>query len=644
MNSLKAHIYIVLLLLLGNSMCFSQGLKFDYQYDINNANSFSNTVFKYGDRYCVFGLCSNSLTGQQNGLSLLVTDTFGIEVSQQQFYHPDNNLFFSNSVHNFVQLQKNYVIFSGHIQVAFEHRRGALVKFNLSTKDTAWVKTYTEPGDTTKFLTSTFLADSSIIVFGERYYQVGMNGFTKAFIMKIDKDGNYKWHKYISNWVNHYYWFQKIIKLNESDFVVAGTKLFDVCNPQGFIMRIDTNGNKQYELGLSGINFTYVHDMIQLSDNSFLIGGSHISFNDCNNNKSRRFLYKFNGSNGLKIKSQIYNNPTISANSFLTLSQTQSGKIWAGGVTGNPGNQYQSTGDFTMFNSNLDSLQRVVLTEFNSGDNSVPYSLLNTKDGGFVTAIYHTPNQSQQKNRLLKADSTGCYSQIFPNVIVNSGTLCLGNSFTLVPFGAQTYSFSSGTPIVTPTISTSFSVIGTNSLGCVSATPAISNVTVLALPLPTVSASTSNTLMCIGETVTLTASGADTYTWNSLDSGPEIYVSPISNTVYIVTGKNTFGCHDMVTINQLVDPCAGMEEVNENSANVNIFPNPFKDNIQINIAAQNLNKLFIRISNTLGQTVKELREINENNQIQLTEFSAGIYFVQIINSGKVISSKKIVKE
>ena len=69
-----------------------------------------------------------------------------------------------------------------------------------------------------------------------------------------------------------------------------------------------------------------------------------------------------------------------------------------------------------------------------------------------------------------------------PIISVNAGTICSGNSFTLIPNGASTYTFSSGNAIVSPTNNSTYTVIGTSLLGCISSNTAISLVTVYPLP------------------------------------------------------------------------------------------------------------------------------------------------------------------
>lgn len=60
-----------------------------------------------------------------------------------------------------------------------------------------------------------------------------------------------------------------------------------------------------------------------------------------------------------------------------------------------------------------------------------------------------------------------------PTIAVSSGTICKGQSFTITPSGASTYTYSSGSSVVSPTLTTTYSVTGTNTLGCVSQSPTL---------------------------------------------------------------------------------------------------------------------------------------------------------------------------
>ena len=70
-----------------------------------------------------------------------------------------------------------------------------------------------------------------------------------------------------------------------------------------------------------------------------------------------------------------------------------------------------------------------------------------------------------------------------------------------------------------------------------------------------VTASANNSVICIGDTVSITASGADFYTWNDGTTGNVIFDIPIANSDYVVFGTDSFGCIDtaivLITVNAL---------------------------------------------------------------------------------------------
>jgi hypothetical protein len=85
-------------------------------------------------------------------------------------------------------------------------------------------------------------------------------------------------------------------------------------------------------------------------------------------------------------------------------------------------------------------------------------------------------------NNLGCISSSGAISNVTVNpspiITANSGIICTGESFTITPTGASTYTYSSGSAVVSPTLTTTYSVTGTNTLGCVSQGPTTLTVTV----------------------------------------------------------------------------------------------------------------------------------------------------------------------
>ncbi|MES2591474.1 MAG: PKD domain-containing protein [Bacteroidota bacterium] len=123
-------------------------------------------------------------------------------------------------------------------------------------------------------------------------------------------------------------------------------------------------------------------------------------------------------------------------------------------------------------------------------------------------------------------------------IIVNSATICTGQTAVLTASGAATYVWSTGSTAnsitVSPSSIASYTVTGTSG-GC--SGTAIANVTVANALTITVNSAT----ICTGQTATLTANGGTSYVWSTGSSGNSITVSPSSVTSYTVTGSNG-GC------------------------------------------------------------------------------------------------------
>lgn len=141
-----------------------------------------------------------------------------------------------------------------------------------------------------------------------------------------------------------------------------------------------------------------------------------------------------------------------------------------------------------------------------------------------------------------------------PTVNMSSpGTICKGNSATLTASGGTSYLWSTGVTTVgisvSPSVTSTYTVTGTNSLGCQDT--AVRTLTVN--PLPDVSI-TGLTTLCAGDLTTLTASGAGTYSWNpGGQTTGSIVINPTAGTTYWVTGILN-GCANSATVALTVNP------------------------------------------------------------------------------------------
>ncbi|MHB8261612.1 MAG: FG-GAP-like repeat-containing protein [Bacteroidia bacterium] len=226
-----------------------------------------------------------------------------------------------------------------------------------------------------------------------------------------------------------------------------------------------------------------------------------------------------------------------------------------------------------------------------------------------------------------------------PMVTVNSGAICTGNSFTMSPSGASTYTFSSGSAVVTPTINTSYTVTGTDVNSCTNT--AISTETVNALPA--VNAVSDSISLCVGNTATLTASGASTYTWSTSATTTTIAVTPTVTTTYTLSGTDVNGCTNMATVTQTVITCSmGIERI-ANSNEVSIYPNPASQLVNLKISQfDNSNTNNVEIYNMIGDCVHRQMITSSNCQIDVSNLAEGIYNVTISSNEGVVNKRLVI--
>ena len=140
-------------------------------------------------------------------------------------------------------------------------------------------------------------------------------------------------------------------------------------------------------------------------------------------------------------------------------------------------------------------------------------------------------------------------------IIPSNVSICYGSSTTLTASGGATYQWSNGATSasiqVTPSSTTNYTVTVTTSAGC----SATANATVTVNELPNVTISASNTTICNGQTVVLTAAGASTYIWsNNLGTNNPVNANPSNTTTYYVTGTDVNGCSATANVVITVNP------------------------------------------------------------------------------------------
>jgi gliding motility-associated-like protein len=156
------------------------------------------------------------------------------------------------------------------------------------------------------------------------------------------------------------------------------------------------------------------------------------------------------------------------------------------------------------------------------------------------------------------------------NAGISNSVICAGDSVKVNANGAVTYTWTSGlsnNTFFTPLANSSYTVTGTGGNGCKNF--AVTEVTVNSLP--DLKITPSESLACAGETITLTASGAATYTWSNMTNGSSIVINPGAPSSYTVVATSSEGCRGKAVHSQSVLPCLANILANANVSNVTCF-------------------------------------------------------------------------
>jgi PKD repeat protein len=157
-------------------------------------------------------------------------------------------------------------------------------------------------------------------------------------------------------------------------------------------------------------------------------------------------------------------------------------------------------------------------------------------------------------------DANGCSSSdavfvsVLPLPAVNAGVdqeVCEGTEVILNATGALTYVWSDGIQnnvgFYPPVGTNTYTVTGTDVNGC----SATDEVVVIVHPKPVANAG-PDVHLCKGESATLTATGGDSYLWNTGQNTSSIVINPLITTTYVVNVWNTFGCVNSDTVEVIV--------------------------------------------------------------------------------------------
>jgi hypothetical protein len=211
-----------------------------------------------------------------------------------------------------------------------------------------------------------------------------------------------------------------------------------------------------------------------------------------------------------------------------------------------------------------------------------------------------------------------------------SSVICLGTPINLTASVSpnSTILWNTGainTSIIeTPTVNSVYTATVTYPSSC----QASASVAVTVNALPSVMVSSSQSVICNGESVVLTASSSPvmSYQWSEGSGTPSISVSPSLTTLYTATVTDNNGCSASAAQNIQVFACTGMETyLSDPDASIHVFPNPTEDAFTIRSSKAERGTIV----NGLGQIVAAFNLSEANNFSQrFSDFAAGAYVIR----------------
>lgn len=190
--------------------------------------------------------------------------------------------------------------------------------------------------------------------------------------------------------------------------------------------------------------------------------------------------------------------------------------------------------------------------------NWIPNSSLSSSTGSTVTASPNTLTiytvTGITNSNCSATNTISVVVNPLPNIIVSGNdSICKNNSTSLNAIGAVNYSWSpnigltsttGSNVIANPNQTQTYTVLGTNIYNCIDTTL----FTLKIIPVPQLQIIGSQSI-CIGNTATLSASGANQFLWDfgtSQTTNTLVVLSPTINTTYSLFGTNSGICKDSI--------------------------------------------------------------------------------------------------
>ena len=179
-------------------------------------------------------------------------------------------------------------------------------------------------------------------------------------------------------------------------------------------------------------------------------------------------------------------------------------------------------------------------------------------------------------------------------------------------------------------------------------TPIIRTFTVVSTPPASATLTSSQSTACAGgNTIALTGSPSGGVYTGSFVTGNSFNPASAGNYSVSYTYTDSNGCSDTTTKNINVINCTGITNINFQNSNIELFPQPAKDIVTINLNYYFEKYIEVRIVDITGKEIEKrnLDVINNKTQLIISNIPNSIYFLQFKNnSGNVVVKKLVVSK
>ena len=121
-------------------------------------------------------------------------------------------------------------------------------------------------------------------------------------------------------------------------------------------------------------------------------------------------------------------------------------------------------------------------------------------------------------------------------------------------------------------------------------------------------------------------------------------------TIWPVLRVRALQADSIVTLTLTIDPC-DTNGINENGiVDITLYPNPTTGMVNVQFTMNNVQSGAgeIQVLDVYGRVLQTVETRHgtslQTTQIDLSHYATGIYFVRMVNGGKVMAVRKVVKE